>query len=94
MGLFMERNKTLMEIAGLQGQARAVRNPNTAEAYHNFSYTRQMNFNEERRKVNQRAEQRNRERQQQERQMRGEYGDYGDEGDGGDHDMVDEHDGQ
>jgi hypothetical protein len=40
MGLFKERNKTLMEIAGLQGQARAVRNPSTIEAYTNFSYSR------------------------------------------------------
>jgi hypothetical protein len=55
MGLFKERNKTLMEIAGLQGQARAARNPNTIEAYTNFSYSRQMDFNEERRRVNHRA---------------------------------------
>ena len=60
MGLFKERNKTLMEIAGLQGQARAVRNPSAIEAYTNFSYSRQMDFNEERRKVNLRAEERNR----------------------------------
>jgi hypothetical protein len=40
MELFKERNKTLTEIAGLQGQARAVRNPSTIEAYTNFSYSR------------------------------------------------------
>ncbi len=60
MGLFKERNKTLMEIAGLQAQ---VRNPNVREAYTNFSYTREMDFNEERRRVNQRVEERNRARQ-------------------------------
>lgn len=56
MGLFKERNRALLEVAVLQGQARAQRNQiGQQEAYSNFSYTREMDFNEERRRVNMRA---------------------------------------
>ena len=56
MGLFKERNRALLEVAVLQGQARAQRNQvGQQEAYSNFSYTREMDFIEERRRVNMRA---------------------------------------
>ena len=88
-----------MEIAGLQGQARAVRNPSTIEAYTNFSYSRQMDFIEERRRVNQRAQEINTERHPVLMEPHADYGheggDYGnEEGDEEDHDMPEEHDGQ
>jgi hypothetical protein len=51
MGLFKERIKTINEVGSLQQEARNAQRNNTTEVYTNFSYTRNMNFVEERRKA-------------------------------------------